>query len=142
MDLGHGGSGFSYSVAEKLLEQNFYPDTISSNIHLPIRGSHPEWPGIPPMNRPAAMSKMLSLGMDLDKVIEASTYTPAKAIGCDDQIGSLREGSIADIVVFDIEDGSFEFPEYSTGKVVCGKRFVPKLTILKGGVVFNGQCGE
>ncbi|NIA10839.1 MAG: amidohydrolase/deacetylase family metallohydrolase [Nitrospiraceae bacterium] len=142
MDLGHGGSSFSYRVAEKLLEQGFYPDTISSDIHLPIRGSHPDWPGIPEVNQPMVMSKMLSLGMDLDKVIEASTYTPAKVIGCANKIGTLREGTCADILCFNVAEDAFEFPEYHVGTITCHKRFTPEITILKGEVIFNGQSGR
>jgi len=140
MDLGHGGSSFSFEVAEKLFAQGFRPDTISSDIHLPIRGFHPHWPGMPDVNQPVVLSKMLSLGMEIDDVIEAATHTPAEVIGCADQIGTLREGSIADIAVFEIEEGTFEFPEHARGKVICHKRFTPRLTLLKGEVIFNGLC--
>ena len=34
MDLGHGGGSFSWKVAEKVLEQDFAPDVISSDIHV------------------------------------------------------------------------------------------------------------
>lgn len=107
-----------------------------------MHGFHAHWPGMPEVNQPVVMSKMLSLGMEIDDVIEATTYTPAVVIGCADQIGTLREGSAADVTVFEIEDGTFEFPEYGRGKVTCGKRFAPRLTILKGEVIFDVHCGR
>ena len=137
MDLGHGGGSFSWQVAKKMLEQDFPPDVISSDIHLSHK-VHTSWPGMPVFNQPTTMSKMLSLGMSLDDIIRASTYTPAKVIGCEDELGSLREGSVADVAVFEVEEGRFEFSDWFNGKTVGGKKLTPFLTILGGEILSNG----
>jgi dihydroorotase len=131
IDLAHGGSSFSWQVAEKMLERDFPPDVISSDIHLSSE-VHTRWPGSPDFNQPTTMSKMLSLGMSLDDVIRASTYTPAKAIGCQDELGSLREGGAADVAVFELEEGRFVFSDWFSGKTIGNKKLTPHLTILGG----------
>lgn len=49
-----------------------------------------------------AMTKMLAVGMPLDRVIKASTTTPAETIGWSDRIGALRPGMAADIAVLEM----------------------------------------
>ena len=142
MDVAHGGSSFSWKVAQKMLEQGFLPDVISSDTHLgPTVKTDSEWTGLPPQNQPATMSKMLSLGMSLDDVIQASTYNPAKVIGCEETLGSLREGDVSDVAVFELEEGKFEFEDFFDGKSVGNKRLAPVLTVL-GGEIMRSYVGE
>lgn len=137
MDLGHGGSSFSWNVAEKMLDQGFLPDVISSDIHIGLRVKTGGWPGMPPRDQPTTMSKMLSLGMSLDDVIRASTFTPAKVIGCEDELGSLRQGSVADVTVLEVEEGRFEFNDFYSGTTVGNKKLTPLATILGGEILRN-----
>jgi dihydroorotase len=137
MDLGHGGSSFSWNVADKMLEQGFLPDVISSDIHIGLRVKTGGWPGMPPRDQPTTMSKMLSLGMNLDDVIRASTVTPASVIGCADELGSLRRGSVADVTVLELEEGQFEFNDVYSGVTVGSKKLTPLATIVEGEVLSN-----
>ena len=140
IDLGHGGGSFSWDVCKELLEQGYPPDVISSDIHLDgkVRTS---WPGSPAFNQPTTMSKLLSLGISLEDVILRSTYNPAKAIGEEDELGSLQVGSVADIAVFQLEEGQFEFEDPFCGTRVGNKRLKPVLTIVRGEVMENAQDG-
>ena len=95
------------------------------------------WPGMPARDQPTTMSKMLSLGMSLDDVIRASAYTPAKAIGCEDELGGLREGSVADVAVFELEEGRFVFEDNFSGETVGNRKLTPLLTILGSEVLSN-----
>jgi len=137
MDLAHGGSSFSWKVAEKMLEQGFLPDVISSDMHIGLSVKIGGWPGVPARTQVTTMSKMLSLGMSLDDVVRASTYTPAKVIDCQDELGSLQEGRAADVAVFELEKGRFEFDDRYSGEVVGDTKLVHLATILGGEVLSN-----
>lgn len=135
MDVGHGGGSFAWSVADRALQQGFLPDVLSSDIHRGLKVKTTRWSGMPAQNQPATLSKFLSLGLSLDDVILASTLNPARAIGLDDQVGSLREGSNADIAVFQVEEGEFEFSDSFDGKMTGSKRLRPLLTLIGGEVL-------
>lgn len=135
MDLGHGGSSFSWNVARQMLDQGFAPDIISSDAHHGLDIKVGGDPGLPPRTLPGTMSKMLSLGMSLEEVIRASTITPARAIGLQQEIGSLREGAVADIAVFELEEGEFEFEDMYSGQTVGHLRLTPRLTLVRGEIL-------
>jgi len=85
IDIGHGIGAFSFKVARTLLKQDFFPDTISSDIHaLGLQGLT--------YDLPTTMSKFLNLGTDIEGIIRATTCTPAKVIEKEKEIGSLKEG--------------------------------------------------
>ncbi|HLY23328.1 MAG TPA: amidohydrolase/deacetylase family metallohydrolase [bacterium] len=127
IDIGHGMGSFSFESAEACLAQGFLPDVISSDVHaLCIDG--------PAYDLPTTMSKLLSLGMPLERVIAAATSAPARAIGRPD-LGTLRPGSPADVTVLDDRTGAFEYVDV-TGRTMTGRRrLVPVLTIAGGEVL-------
>jgi dihydroorotase len=100
---------------------------ISSDVHaLCIDG--------PAYDLPTTMSKLLSLGMPLERVIAAATSAPARAIGRPD-LGTLRPGSPADVTVLDDRTGAFEYVDV-TGRTMTGRRrLVPVLTVAGGQVL-------
>jgi dihydroorotase len=134
IDIGHGMGSFSFEAASACLQQGFAPDVISSDIHaLCIDG--------PAYDLPTTMAKLLNLGMDLDAVINASTWAPAQAIGRPD-LGTLREGAVGDVAVLEHQRGSFQFMD-SVGKVMTGsQRLAPVLTIVGGRVLDGNPAGR
>ena len=140
IDIGHGLRAFSAPVARAMLEQGVLPDVISSDLHARnVAG--------PVYDLPTTMSKMLSLGMDLIDVVAASTTNPARAIGRFPEIGSLSVGSRADIGVFDLVEGAFEFTygvndgtgSSPTEMFVGSKRLDHVMTVLDGEVLDNDR---
>jgi dihydroorotase len=103
MDIGHGGGSFSFDTAEKLIEQGYKPDVISSDIHQhSING--------PLFDLPTCLSKFLAIGMNFEEVIRAATVRPAQVMGMEGEIGTLKVGALADVALFTLEKG--EFPLY------------------------------
>ena len=49
------------------------------------------------------MLRAISFGIPREDAVRAATYNPARQIGCLSEIGSIREGKIADFVVCDAE---------------------------------------
>jgi dihydroorotase len=103
-DVGHGQGSFGWTVAEICAQYNFYPDTISTDLHT---GNHVG----PAYDLPTVMSKFLHLGMPLTEVIRAVTSTPAKAIGWESKIGSLTPGKEADVTVLKLVEGPIELED-------------------------------
>ena len=94
-DVGHGSASFSWTVAELAAGVGFWPDIISTDIHIgSING--------PVYDLPTVMTKMLMVGMPLADVVAASTAAPARALGVGGVAGSLAVGREADIAVLDL----------------------------------------
>jgi len=94
-DIGHGMGSFSWDTARKAVAAGFWPDTISSDVHaMCING--PAWDLL------RTMTKLMALGMPLDRVIAAATIAPARAIGRD--LGHLAAGAVGDASVIALED--------------------------------------
>jgi len=100
-DVGHGSGGFSFAVAEALVNDGLIPDVISSDLHqLSVLG--------PGFDLPTAMSKLLAVGMPLTDVIAAATSRAAATIGREDRCGSLAPGRRADIAVLRQRTGGLQ----------------------------------
>ncbi|MBV9633751.1 MAG: amidohydrolase/deacetylase family metallohydrolase [Methylobacteriaceae bacterium] len=113
-DIGHGMGSLDFEVARAMVADGFLPDTISSDVHaLCIDG--------PAFDLLVTMSKFLNLGMALKDVVRAATQTPARAIGAAD-LGTLKQGAIADACLLEERDGSFEFIDAVGQKLKGGKR--------------------
>lgn len=127
-DVGHGQGSFGWTVAEICARSNFYPDTISTDLHT---GNHQG----PVYDLPTVMSKFLHLGMPLSDVIRAVTSTPAKAIGREHVIGSLAPGREADITVIRMHDGQFPMEDCQSQVRVLDKLLKPA-AVWRAGVAY------
>ncbi|MQG18342.1 MAG: amidohydrolase family protein [SAR202 cluster bacterium] len=135
-DVGHGAGSFSWRVAQSSIDQGFFPDTISTDLHslsyLNNQATMPE-----------TMSKLLLCGIPIQDVFKMSTIDPAKHIGLP-ALGSLTISSIADVAVFKLSEGNFGFTDNgkSGSRVRNGNlRLEPEITI-KDGMVFWDRNGR
>jgi dihydroorotase len=128
-DVGHGGGSFSFPLAEPMIKGGFYPDSISTDLHV---GSAT---GVM-LNLPNVMDKVLALGVPLTEVIRESTTNPATEIG-HPELGQLAVGSVADIAVFNLAHGNFGFADLAGGKITGTERIMPEMTIRAGVVEFD-----
>lgn len=128
-DVGHGCGSFSWTVAEVCAKEGFWPDIISSDLHV-------ESVDGPAYDLLTVMTKMLHVGMPLIDVIKAVTMTPAAAIGRSDVIGSLSHGRAADITIYRIEDVDIDLEDCHAQLRRIKKRFLP-VAVWKDGVRFK-----
>ena len=77
-----------------------HPDTISSDLTAAGQSVH---------SLMECMSKFMALGYSLADVVRMTTANAAKAIGMDDEIGSLAVGREADITILDANSGNYRF---------------------------------
>jgi dihydroorotase len=125
MDVGHGAGSFSFDTAEKALRQDLLPGTISSDVHeYNVNG--------PVFDLATTLSKFLHLGMTLEQVIERVSTNPAKTFGFPRGLGTLREGAEADIAVFSLMEGKFEFTDSLKATRIGRRKLVPAATVKAG----------
>ncbi len=130
LDVGHGAGSFAFRTAEKAFSQNVRPGTISSDVHQGnVNG--------PVYDLATTLSKFLHLGMSIEEVIRRATANPAKALSFPSGTGSLKEGSVADIAVFELREAPWEMVD-SMGEKRPGKwRLKPMATVKAGRVYGN-----
>jgi dihydroorotase len=123
-DIGHGAGSFSFATSEVMLAAGMPPDVISTDIHQMARQG-------PMYDLPTTLSKFLALGMSLPDVIERATSRPALAMRRPD-LGSLAPGSVADVALFRLEQGSYTFYDVLMSPRQGRQRLVNTLTIRAG----------
>ena len=128
-DLGHGAGSFWFRQAIPAMAGGFGPDSISTDLHIGnVNG--------PVVDMLTTMSKLLSIGMPLQETIYRSTVTPAREIG-HPELGTLTEGTEADIAVLTLEEGEFGFSDCGHAKYVGNKKLLCSMTIRAGEVVYD-----
>lgn len=128
LDIGHGGGNFSFQVAQSMLDQGIKPDVISSDLHQLCVPR-------PVGDLPTTMTKLLNFGLDLEEVVEATTWNPAKAIGCEESIGNLEPGSPADITVLKLHQEKLDLVDSDGKEMEVERSISPELMIRRGEVV-------
>ena len=127
LDVAHAGVHCDLRIARAAIEQGLIPTTISTDVHVPP-------PERTVYQMPDLISTFVALGMTLEDAIAASTIRAARAIGREQEFGSLRTGLAADIAVFSREEGRFTYVDSAQNRIEARMRLVPEYTI-RGGVV-------
>jgi dihydroorotase len=128
-DAGHGGGSFLYRQAVPATKQGFYPDVISTDLHIGSMNG-----GMKDILN--TMSKFLNLGMPLPDVIKANTSRAAEVIKRAD-LGHLGVGAEADIAVLNVLEGKFGFIDSGGGKMAGTQKLECELTVKGGQVVWD-----
>jgi dihydroorotase len=116
-DVGHGTNSFDFEVAKAALADGFPPDTISTDWQRAHVGQSPRH------DLPLVMSKLRATGMPERDIFRAVTATPAKILGVEDEIGSLRPGMCADLTVLSWIESPI-FNRWEATSVIRGGRLV------------------
>jgi dihydroorotase len=118
-------------VVEAAIEQGFEPTTISTDLHqMNING--------PVYDMPTTMSKFLMLGCSLDRVVEMSTTVPARVLGKQDQLGTLKVGTVADVAVLQRHEGSFLLSDSHDEMRTGSELLVAAATVRRGELIPGG----
>jgi dihydroorotase len=124
-DPAHGRFNMSFEVAKRMMEQGVLPDSISTDITKPGRMSVVK-------SMTHVMSKFLALGFSLNDVISMSTFVPAGFIGMQEDLGTLAEGTTADIAILSIEQGKWTYDD-ALGVSLAGEIALQPILTFKGG---------
>ncbi len=128
-DVGHGGGSFAWRIAVPAMQQKFFPDSISTDLHVGSMNS-----GMKDMLN--VMDKFLAMGMPLDDVIVRSTWNPAKEIH-HEELGNLTVGVPADVSVLRLETGKFGFTDMYGARLSGSQKLTCELTVHNGKVVYD-----
>jgi dihydroorotase len=134
-DVGHGGGSFVLRNAVPAIQQGFYPDTISTDLHTgSMNGAM--------MDMLTTMSKVLAMGAELAEVVRRSTDLPAKAI-LRPELGHLSPGAEADIAVLRVLEGRFGYADGNRGTMAGDRRLLCEMTLKAGRIVWdwNARAG-
>ena len=123
-DPAHGRWNLSFEVAKRMLDQDIAPASISTDITRPGRDI------VKSMTH--TMGKFLALGFSLQEVIRMSTLAPARMIGQEAELGSLAEGTIADVTILDAVQGRWRYSDSERVTLIGEQALQPVLT-FKGG---------
>jgi dihydroorotase len=125
LDVGHGAGSFSFDTAEKAFRQELLPGTISSDVHqYNVNG--------PVFDLATTLSKFLRLGLTLPQVVERATANAARLFAFPQGLGTLRPGAEADVAVFSLEEGNFEFVDALGARRTGHQKLVPVATVKSG----------
>ena len=130
-DCAHGRNHFNFRMIERALDQGFLPDTISTDLTMASATKGPVW------DLPTTMSKLLHFGLPLAEIIRRTTAAPAKIMGYEGTVGTLKPGANADISVFDLRDGAFELRDSDGDTITAKRRLIPQMTLKDGRVWYQ-----
>ncbi len=128
-DVGHGGGSFRFSQAIPALKSGFIPNTISTDLHTGSMNAGMK-------DQLNVVSKFLNIGMNLQQVIEASTWNPAKVIHRED-LGHLSAGAVADVAIFSLLKGKFGFIDSGGFSMQGTQKLQCELTVRDGKIVYD-----
>ena len=130
-DAANGKGNFGIKTAQAALAAGFLPDIISTDLTV-------DKFNMPPYakNLPLVISKYLALGMDLMTILERVTVVPARLMGMEGKIGTLQEGSFADIAIFELKEKEYIQKDFCDDEILCGQILVPQLTMIDGEIQY------
>ena len=125
-DVGNGRNGhITWEVAERAIQQGFLPDTISSDLTAGGRTDRV-------FDFPTVLSKCLLLGMTIEQIVACGTSNAARALAPFKGLGTLAIGAPADVAVFALESGTFEFVDNVNAKRTGKQKLVTKAVVVGG----------
>ncbi len=128
-DVGYGGISFSFAQAIPAIKNDFYPNSISTDLHTGSMNNAMK-------DQLNVMSKFLVMGMNLASVIKAATWNPAREIKRE-ELGNLSPGSGADVTIFNLREGKFGYFDYTGYKIEGNKKLECEMTIRGGKIVYD-----
>ena len=128
-----GTTHHQWEVSEKAASQGWFPDAISTDVTRNPDRTH--------ASVLLPMSQFLHLGLSLEQVIERVTTNPSKMLNYPEKVGSLEPGSLADVAILELEQGSFTFGDGSRPEAHTRglhQQFVNVATVKSGVFVKGG----
>ena len=125
-DFGNGlTEHWNWDVAQSALQQDFAPDTISTDLNLAGRTEQV-------IDLPNVVSKFLQMGMPLKQAIACVTINAARSIREFHDCGSLRRGAAADVTILELAQGNFGFVDNYKNIRSGTQRLMTRAVIMGG----------
>lgn len=131
-DVGHGSGSFWFRQAVPCFEQDFWPDTISTDLH------HQNVTG-PAIDLLYVASKFLAMGMPLAQVLYRVTRAPALTLSRP-ELGTLTDGACADLAVLRVREGRFGYLDCGGARLEGEGKLECVATVRAGEVLFDPEA--
>jgi dihydroorotase len=137
LDPAYGDFNFGWERAQQVMSQGVVPDTIGTDIDIqPGFGMRKNL-----MRGLLEYSAFfLALGFSLEDVVRMTTINAARALGVEDQAGSVVEGREADISVIEVVEGEWLLTDATGESRIGSQALVPFLTIKSGEIVEGAEA--
>ena len=122
----------SLDVARAAVENEFYPDIISTDLTTVGLFRRDKV-----FSLLHGMSRYLNLGMRIEDVLKRTTENPARYMGEEGNFGCLAPGSIADIFVFKIVEKETVFGDCDDQTMTGSRLIRPLMTVKAGNIVYR-----
>jgi dihydroorotase len=131
-DTANGRKNFSFRVARAALDDQFVPDIISSDLtRTTLFGDFV-------FSLPFTMMKYMAMGMQLEAVVAACTFTPSKQIGMEGKLGTLAPGAFADVAIFRrVQKQAIVVKDDHGDSISMDDWLIPQMTIANGKIVYR-----
>lgn len=134
-DLGHGSASFAFETARHALDAGLPLHAISTDLHGGCLHG-------PVYSMATTMAKCLHLGFALPEVIRLSTASPAQLMGRESTLGLLAPGREADITIFQVVEGEFDFTDSERQTERARQQLEVLYTVRAGHVVKTPSAHE
>jgi dihydroorotase len=129
-DVGHGAGSFWFRNGQRALDDGFYPDTLSTDMHVSsVRFAA--------LDQLQVMSKFMNMGMPLHEVVMRSTSEAARLIRRQPELGSLGVGRCADVAVLRVLKGDFGYVDCGFAKICGDSKLDCLMTVRGGNIVYD-----
>jgi dihydroorotase len=126
-DVGLDRVHTSFAVVRAALAEGFFPQYLSTDLTMPNRHIT--------VDMPTTISKFVALGMPLEHAIAASGHSAAVKLGMDQLFGAIREGNQADLGIFELQEGAFEYGDTYGQTLQATRQFAPLQTLYAGRIL-------
>lgn len=133
LDPALGAGNFGFDVCRTQADLGLYPDTISSDLTAGGRGRVV-------YSLMECMGRFMAAGYSVADMVRMSTVNAAKALGLQDEIGTLAVGREADITIMDVVNGKWKFID-TVQKEFTGEKALKPVLTLRAGEVFTPEWG-
>ena len=126
-DVANGRRGhLLWDTFDRIMQAGFWPDTISTDGNTTSRNAASV------IDFPNVMSKFLNFGMTIDEVVARATVKASRVYPFFQDRGTLNVGAPADVAVFELREGTFEFVDNYENLRTGSQRLFPHETVLAG----------
>lgn len=131
-DAANGTNHFGIAVATACMAERFWPDIISTD--LTTKSAY--IPG-KVFSLPFVLSKYLALHMPMPEIIRRATTNPARILGKEKDLGSLCEGTCADIAIHREISRPVVFSDFKGDTIEGDTLLKTEMTIREGTCVYR-----
>ena len=130
-DSANGKGNFGVRTGEKALAAGFKPDIISTDLTV-------DKFNMPPYckNLPTLLSKYLAMGMTLNEITKCVTEIPAKIMGLENQLGTLKPGAFANVTIVKQKNLRITHKDFKDDELTGDVLLVPQMTIIDGEIQY------